>query len=86
MSARPNYTHFKSPEFDRMYELAMISRDDSVRFRIYRDMESIVMEQSPVVVLYYDQVLRFVRKGVSGLGANPMNMLSLKRVKVNRRG
>jgi len=58
--------------------------DDSLRFVLYRDMERIVMEQSPVVVLYYDQVLRFVRKGVSGLGTNPMNMLSLKRVKISR--
>ena len=80
----PNYTHFKSPEFDRLYDLAMANHDDSLRFMIYRDMERIVMEQSPVVVLYYDQVLRFVRKGVTGLGTNPMNMLSLKRVKISR--
>jgi peptide/nickel transport system substrate-binding protein len=80
----PNYTHFSSPEFDRLYDLAMHKPDDSVRYAIYRQMEQIVMEESPVVVLYYDQVLRFVRKGVSGLGSNPMNMLSLKRVRISR--
>lgn len=80
----PNYTHFKSTGYDRLYNLAMMQNEDSIRFRLYREMEQIVMEESPVAVLYYDQVLRFVRKGISGLGTNPMNMLSLKRVKVSR--
>ncbi|MCX6283040.1 MAG: ABC transporter substrate-binding protein [Bacteroidetes bacterium] len=80
----PNYTHFTSPEFDRLYDLAMHQVDDSVRYGIYRQMEKIVMEESPIVVLYYDQVLRFVRKGITGLGSNPMNMLTLKRVKMSQ--
>ena len=79
----PNYTHFTSQEFDALYDLAMHQTNDSLRYSIYHKMESLVMEESPLVVLYYDQVLRFVRKGVSGLGSNPMNMLSLKRVKIS---
>ena len=46
-------------------------------------MDSIVMEDVPVVVLYYDQVLRFTRKNVRGLENNAMNLLTLKRVKKN---
>ena len=80
----PNYTHFSSPEFDRLYDLAMHQVNDSARYAIYRQMEQLVMEESPVVVLYYDQVLRFIRKGISGLESNPMNLLTLKRVKINR--
>ena len=76
----PNYTHYSKPEFDRLYDLSMHETNDSLRYGIYRQMEQIVMEEAPVVVLYYDQVLRFVRKGVRGLGSNPMNMLTLKRV------
>jgi len=79
----PNYSHFSNREFDRLYDLAMHQPDDSVRYSIYRQMEQLVMEESPVVVLYYDVVLRFVRKGVTGLGSNSMNMLSLKRVKIS---
>ena len=44
-------------------------------------MESLMMEDAPVVILYYDQVLRFVRKNVTGLGSNPMNLLTLKYVR-----
>ncbi len=79
----PNYTHFSNHEFDRLYELAMHQTNDSVRYSIYHEMERLVMEESPLVVLYYDQVLRFVRKEVSGLGSNPMNMLILKRVRIS---
>lgn len=79
--AGPNYTHFKSNEFDKLYEKAMIETSDSVRFEYYRQMDRIVMDEAPVVVLYYDQVLRFTQQNVEGLGSNAMNLLSLKKVR-----
>ena len=80
----PNYTHFSNPEFDRLYEKSMSTVNDSMRFVYYRQMEKIMMEESPVIVLYYDQVLRFVGKNISGLGSNPMNLLNLKHVRKSR--
>ena len=77
----PNYTHFSNAEFDRLYERSMSTVDDSTRYQYYRQMESIMMEEAPVVILYYDQVLRFVQKNIDGLGSNPMNLLTLKRVR-----
>ena len=44
-------------------------------------MDSLVMEEAPVVVLYYDQVLRFVRNEIHQMGNNAMNLLDLKRVR-----
>ncbi|MEI6455815.1 MAG: ABC transporter substrate-binding protein [bacterium] len=77
----PNYTHFSDREFDRLYEEAMSVVDDSLRCKLYRKMEMIIMEQAPVIILYYDQVLRFVQKNVTGIGSNPMNLLILKNVR-----
>jgi len=79
--AGPNYTHFKSATFDTLYETALSETDDSLRIALYRKMDSLVMEQAPVVVLYYDQVLRFTRHNIEGLGSNAMNLLDLKKVK-----
>jgi peptide/nickel transport system substrate-binding protein len=76
----PNYTHFSSKAYDALYEKAMAEVDDSTRYRYYHQMEKLIMEESPVVILYYDQVLRFVQKNVKGLGSDPMNLLTLKRV------
>jgi len=78
----PNYTHFSNPVFDKMYEKSLSVVNDQRRRKLYRAMDSLVMEQSPVVILYYDEVLRFVQKDVSGLGINPINLLKLKRVKI----
>ena len=38
-------------------------------------MDSIAMNEYPIVPLYYDQVIRFVQKGISGLTINPTNIL-----------
>ena len=77
----PNYTLFSSADYDRLYEASLATTVDSLRYSYYAQMDSIIVEEAPVVVLYYDQVLRFVHKNVSGLSSNSMNGLSLKTVK-----
>jgi oligopeptide transport system substrate-binding protein len=79
----PNYTHFSNKEFDFLFEKSLATVNDSLRYSYYRQMEAIMMAEAPVVVLYYDEVLRFVQKNVSGIGINPMNLLTLKRVRKN---
>ena len=76
----PNYTHFFNEEFDRLYEEALLENDRVHRLKLYSKMDSIVMEEAPVIILYYDEVIRFVQKNVVGMTANPVNMLNLKTV------
>ena len=47
-------------------------------------MDQLLIDNAPIVPLYYDQVVRLVNNNISGLTSNPMNMLSLKKVKKNR--
>ena len=77
----PNYTHFSNSKYDNLYELAGAEINDSIRYSYYHKMDKLIMEEAPVVILYYDQVLRFTQKNIVGLGSNPMNLLTLKRVK-----
>lgn len=77
----PNYTHFKSETFDNLYERAINTADAKERIPLYQEMDSLLMENAPVVPLYYDEVVRFTQKNVNGLGINPINLLDLKRVK-----
>lgn len=44
-------------------------------------MDSLLISKAPIVPLYYDQSIRFTQKNVSGLGSNPINLLTLKYVK-----
>ena len=80
--AGPNYSHYSNPRFDRLYDKAMSSTDDDTRERIYAEMDSLMMLDAPVVVLFYDEILRFVNRRVEGLGTNPTNLLDLRKVRI----
>ncbi|NOU48239.1 MAG: ABC transporter substrate-binding protein [Bacteroidales bacterium] len=79
----PNYTHYKSEAFDALYEKASGIPDLTDRIGLYRQMDSLIMSDAPVVVLFYDEVLRFVNNRVTGFESNPVNILDLRRVKIH---
>lgn len=82
----PNYTHFNNPEFDKLYELSLSEIDINKRIQLYTTMDEIISQEAAIVVLYYDEVLRFTQKNIYGLGSNAINLLDLKRVKkVNKK-
>jgi ABC-type transport system substrate-binding protein len=78
----PNYTHYENKVFDSLYLKVLKETDNKNRHKIYREMDSIMMLEAPVVVLYYDEVLRFVNKRITGMGSNPTNLLDLRKVKI----
>ncbi len=76
----PNYSRFENKVYDSLYEKSQRTALEGDRIDIYRQMNRIMMDEAPVVILYYDQVLRFTQKNIKNLGSNPLNLLSLKRV------
>ncbi|MCR4965265.1 MAG: ABC transporter substrate-binding protein [Bacteroidales bacterium] len=80
-----NYTHYVNKNFDKIYEASQRCTDQDERNEYYTRMDSMLMEDAPVVVLYYDKVVRFTRKEVTGMGINPINLLDLRRVKISRK-
>lgn len=76
----PNYTHFRDAQFDAWYEAAMRETDTDKRVALYARMDSLLISKAPIIPLYYDQIIRFTQKNVYGLGGNPINLLTLKRV------
>ena len=79
--APPNYTRFHNPQFDSLYTIAVAESDETLRKTLYYQMDSILMQQAPVVPLFYDEVYRFVQNNITGLRPNALNMLELKRVR-----
>lgn len=82
-SAPPNYTHFKNDEFDRLYETALNENDDQKRFDLYHQMDRILIEEAPVVFLFYDETARFSHKNVKGYTNNAVNLLKIKRIEID---
>jgi len=83
--APPNYTRFNDPTFDHLYEQALLENNDSARYVLYRKMDQLVMDASPVVPLWYDEVIRLVDPRVKGLRPNALNLLELRRVDISGR-
>ena len=76
----PNYTHYANQSFDHLYQKAMEQTVDSIRYKLYRQMDRIIINDAVVVPLYYDEVVRFVHHNINGFESNPMNLLNLKYV------
>jgi peptide/nickel transport system substrate-binding protein len=82
--APPNYTRYNNPAFDALYEKAMQENNDSLRYRIYREMDQMVMNDAPVVPLWYDEVIRLINKNVTGFYPNALNLLELRTVNLQK--
>ena len=78
--APPNYTRYKNDPYDKLYEQALITADDSSRYELYRKMDRMIIEDAPVVPLWYDEVVRLVNNNIKGFQPNGLNLLELRRV------
>ncbi len=82
-TAPPNYTRFQHSSYDSLYRLALVENDDGKRHGLYQQMDKVILEEAVIVPLFYDEVLRFVRKDVQGLKPNAQNLLDLRKVDFN---
>jgi oligopeptide transport system substrate-binding protein len=82
MPAPPNYTRFKNKQFDIWYKQAM-QLEGAARLALYRKMDSIMIEEAPVIPLFYDEYVHLYQKKITGLRSNAMNRIDLKRVQKN---
>lgn len=78
--APPNYTRFKNLAYDRLYEKAIQETDENKRFMYYQEMDKILIDESPVIFLFYDQTAWFVQNHIKNLNPNPINLLKLNGV------
>ncbi len=79
--APPNYTQFTSDTFDTLYEAALIENNDEKRFQLYQEMDKLLVDEAPVVFLFYDQTALCTQANIQGLTKNALNLLVLKYVK-----
>jgi peptide/nickel transport system substrate-binding protein len=63
----PNKTMYENPQFDSLYTIACAEKNDSLRHELYRQMEQMVMNDSPVIPIYYDESLQLSQRKVTGL-------------------
>lgn len=75
-----NFFHYKNKEFDTAFEMALNEKDEQKKILLYQQMDRLIIEDAPIIPLFYDQVVKIVSHGITGLGSNSMNLLNLKTV------
>ncbi|MEP7237680.1 MAG: ABC transporter substrate-binding protein, partial [Ferruginibacter sp.] len=79
--APPNYTRYKNAAFDLLYEKALSEKNDSLRYNLYQQMDRIIINDAPVVPLWYDMAIHLVHLNIKNFYPNSLNLLELRRVK-----
>ncbi len=79
--APPNYTRYNNALYDGLYEKAIAETDDSIRFKLYQQMDQLIIDDAPVVPLWYDMAIHLVHNNISNFYPNSLNLLELRKVK-----
>lgn len=82
--APPNYTRYKNSKFDALFEKALAETNDSLRYLLYQQADQVMMNDAPVVPLWYDVVIRLVQPWVKNFQPNALNLLELRHVQLKR--
>lgn len=80
----PNMVRYQSPEFDRLYDAALATMEDSLRYALYAEAERQALSDVPLLLLVYDQEERVLTREVQGYALNAMGRRELKYVWLNR--
>ena len=51
------------------------------RKEMISELDQKLIDEAPFVLLYYDEILRFLQPNVKGMEINPINMLDLRNVR-----
>jgi ABC-type transport system substrate-binding protein len=81
--APPNYTRYKNPQFDEVFEKALKEDNDSLRYKLYQQADQLMINDAPVVPLWYDKVVHLVQPNVKNFKPNALNLLELRRTMVD---
>ena len=81
--APPNYTRYHSPKFDALFEQALTETSDSLRYRLYQQADSVMMQGARLRPLWYHEALHLVQPSVQGFKPNALNLLELRYTTIN---
>ena len=79
-----NDAGWKNAEFDRLCALAGPEPDPMKRLALFAKAETIMLDEAPIIPLYYYVNNYLMHDGVRGLSLNPRNMVVFKNVEVVR--
>ncbi len=68
----PNYTRYKNPEFDKLYEAGKSAKTQEESYANFMKAEQLAMNDAPLIILWYDESYRLIKSNVRNFFSNPM--------------
>jgi peptide/nickel transport system substrate-binding protein len=76
----PNIVRYNNPTFNRLYDQALQARNLKEAGDIFLRAEQVLMQDAPIIVLWYDESYRLLQSYVKNFPNNPMQYRDLSEV------
>ena len=60
-----------------------MENNDFLRYKLYRKMDQLVINDVPVIPIWYDMAIHLIQPNVKGFYPNALNLLESRRTKIN---
>jgi oligopeptide transport system substrate-binding protein len=81
----PNTPRYVNPEYDELFEKAVAATSREEAYKYFVEAENIMMEDAPVIVLYYNESYRLLQANVRNFYSNPLNFIDFTSVYLKER-
>jgi peptide/nickel transport system substrate-binding protein len=69
----PNVSRFVNAQFDELYEKALATQNPEEKNKLLLEAEKLMMDEAPILVLWYDEKYRLYQARVNNFQSNPLN-------------
>ena len=80
----PNFVRYKNPAFDKLYEEALIAKSNEEANKKFIKAERILMNDAPIIVLWYGEGYRLVQSYIKNFPNNPMQVRDYSEVYIEK--
>jgi len=70
----PNFVRYSNPQFDKYYEAGLQAKDKVVAYDNFMQAEKILMDDAPIIVLWYDEGYRLLQSNLKNFPNNAMQI------------
>jgi oligopeptide transport system substrate-binding protein len=68
----PNTPRYKNPEYDKLFDAAKTAKTEEESYANFMKAEQVMMNDAPIMVLWYDENYRLIKSNVRNFFSNPM--------------
>ena len=74
----PNTSCYSNPKVDSLYELGLKLTNFDDRMKVYREIDKIIYEDSPWMIVYYNQYIYLEQNNIEGMYVDGLGIINLK--------